>query len=168
MKRIMIGISALLIALCLSCCSMEGIVTNIETETPECKNSEMQELYSYLRESNYINEQAVVLEASYVGADEGYRFGASGFGNIELYFFTEKQKTATDEGNIYTSAKSGEVEIFGTKYKSAVSSDGNIVMLYASDVDTEKLQAPNLLTEILHYPEKTGYTNESSSETSSK
>ncbi len=169
MKKILIGISALLVLLCLASCSTEGIVTNIKTVTPECKNSEMQELYNYLKENKYINEQAVELEASYVGADEGYRFGASGFGNIELYFFSDKQKSSTDEGNIYASAKRGEVEIFGTKYKSAVSSDGNIVMLYASDVDTEKLQSPNLMTAVLMYPEKeTSDTETSSSEASSK
>ncbi|MCR5636892.1 MAG: hypothetical protein K6F76_06945 [Clostridiales bacterium] len=154
MKKVLIALCSIIIVLACAACSTQGLVTTVPTVTPECKNAEMQEIYSYLSEAKLINDQAVVLEASYVGADEGYRFSASGFGNIEIYYFTDNQKSSKEEGNIYTSAKSGEVEIFGSKYKSVISSDGNIVMLYASDVKTDDMSAPNLMTAVEKYPEK--------------
>ena len=117
---------------------------------PDIKNSELKALCEYLVQEGHISEEAIKTEESFIDADEGYRYSSSKFGNIEIYYFS------STESDKYKEAQSGEIDLFGTKYKTAFSSDGKFLMVYSKDVDLTELEKDksSLLNVFKKYPNK--------------
>lgn len=146
MKKLFIILISALILLSTTACGGSSMITTISTVVPEYKNDEFSDLSKYLIENKLINEEAVVIEYSYIEADEGYRFSSKNFGNVEIYYFSNKTS------DYYKQAETGSIELYGTTHKTAISGDGNFVLIYSSDIDTSKLSKINLLDTFKAYP----------------
>lgn len=150
----------------LAACSTNNMLTEIPADKPELKSESYSELYDYLVENKYItnNGKGVTIEADRIDATEGYRFSTDKFGNIEIYSYPDDTKS-----DYFAQAKDkGEVTIYGSTYKAVVSKKGNIVLLYASEIDAKSVAEPNLATIIANYPEFPGDSDSEASDNSSK
>ncbi len=161
MKKLLMILLSVITIMNLASCSTSNLVTDIPTDKPELKSESYSELYNYLVENKYITSdgKGVAIEADRIDATEGYRFSTDKFGSVEIYSYPDDTKS-----DYFSQAKDkGEVTIYGSTYKAVVSKKGNIVLLYASEVDAKSIEEPNLATIIANYPE---YPSESDSEAS--
>ena len=71
MKKLLVLLISALILLSTTACGGSNMITTISTVVPEYKNDEFSDLSKYLIENKLINEEAVVIEYSYIEADEG-------------------------------------------------------------------------------------------------